>query len=113
MHKDDIQDVSTPAQIKNLLQQSILRNYPNPERKGCLDSSVITEVGQQRLPHEDSRWEHISHCSECYREFLDCRKQFRENNARAGQARQRMRLLTLLVAVTAIGLLAMAILKSR
>ena len=110
MHKDDTQDVPTPAQIKDLLQQSILRNYPNPERKGCLESALITEVGQQRLPHEDSRWAHISHCSECYREFLDCRKQFRENNARAAQLRRNRRL-ALLVTVVVLGLSAMVFLK--
>src|SRR5437667_12710805 len=110
MVKDDVHDGPTPEEIKHFLQQSILRNYPNPERTGCLDSSAIAAVGQQQLPHKDSRWEHISHCSPCYREFLDCRKRRRKENARAGQSRHRIRLAPL-VAVAAARLLAIAVLR--
>src|SRR5213593_4006048 len=70
MRNEYIEDGPTHEQIKHYLQQSILRNYPNPKRTGCLDSPAIILIAQQRLPHEDSRWEHISHCSPCYREFL-------------------------------------------
>jgi hypothetical protein len=102
----------TSGEIKYALQQAILRHYPNPEREGCLDSATIQAVAQQRLPHEDLRWEHISHCSPCYREFLDCRKQFREKQARADQLRRRMRF-ALLVTIVVIGLSAMMMLKIR
>src|SRR4051812_6889062 len=111
MVKDDIQDGPTPEQIKHLLQQSILRNYPNPNRDGCLDSSAITAIAQQRLPHQDPRWGHISHCSPCYREFLGYRERFRENKERAAQSRRKLRL-ALLVPVAVVALSAMAILKS-
>src|SRR5207248_9953303 len=76
MPKDNEAD-PTPEQIKHLLQQAILRDYPNPERKGCLDSSILTAIAQQRLPHEDAHWARVSHCSPCYQEFLDNRKEFR------------------------------------
>lgn len=65
----------TQEQIKELLQQSILRHYPNPDRKGCLDKETIASIAEQSLPHQDARWEHISHCSPCYRGFLDHRQE--------------------------------------
>jgi hypothetical protein len=68
----------TPEEVKHALQQAVLRHYPNPERKGCLDFRTIHVIARQRFPHEDEQWEHISHCSPCYREFLDCRQQWRE-----------------------------------
>jgi hypothetical protein len=112
MRNLEIEDGPTPEQIKHVLQQSILRHYPNPERKGCLDSPTITAIAHQRLPHEDPSWKHISHCSPCYREFLDCRKQFREKKARTDLLRRRMRF-ALLVTIVVIGLSAMVILKSH
>jgi hypothetical protein len=77
--REDTQDDLTPARIKYLLQQSILRHYPNPERNGCLDSPILQTIAQQRLPHQDERWEHVSHCSPCYREFLERRRDFRKD----------------------------------
>jgi hypothetical protein len=71
----------TPEQIKYVLQQAILRNYPNPERKGCPDASILEGIARQRLPHEDPHWQHVSHCSPCYGEFLNLRKGFREKSA--------------------------------
>jgi hypothetical protein len=75
--RDDEDEGPTEEQFKQMLQQAVLRHYPNPERKGCLDSGTITSIAEQRLPHEDPRWGHISHCSPCYREFLDHRQEFK------------------------------------
>lgn len=69
----------SPEEIKELLQQSILRHYPNPERKGCQGTSVLTQLAKQRLPHEDSRWSHVERCSPCYQEFLNLRREFKEH----------------------------------
>ncbi len=72
----------TPEQLKHVLQEAILRNYPNPERKGCPGAPVLKEVAGQRLPFEHQHWEHISHCSPCYREFLEFRNEVLERRAR-------------------------------
>src|SRR5437867_4497736 len=54
--KEETDAGPTLDQIKFLLQQSLLRHYPNPERKGCLDSTILNAIARQRLPHEDPRW---------------------------------------------------------
>jgi hypothetical protein len=60
-------------EIRDLLQQAVLRDYPNPDRKGCMGTEVVREVAQRQLPIQDAAWEHIKRCSPCYREFLDFR----------------------------------------
>ena len=62
--------------LKKQLQDSILRDYPNPERRGCPGNAAVRELAQR--PLDDSlegspNWQHLTHCSECYREFLDVR----------------------------------------
>ena len=64
--------------LKSQLQDSILRDYPNPERKGCPGEAVLKELAAR--PLDDSldgnpHWNHVTHCSECYREFLWFRAQ--------------------------------------
>ena len=73
----------TPEEVKYVLQQAILRNYPNPERKGCPGSPALKRAAEQRLPFEDSDWEHTSHCFPCYSEFLEYRHEFLDQTPRA------------------------------
>lgn len=103
MTKNKIDDAGpTEEQFKEMLQQGVLKHYPNPERKGCLDSMTLQDIAQQRLPHEDERWGHISHCSPCYREFLDNRNRFLEERM-TGRARKRAVIaITVIVAVGAM-----------
>jgi len=64
--------------LKSQLQDSILRDYPNPERKGCPGEAVLKELAARPLDDSldgDPHWHHITHCSECYREFLWFRAQ--------------------------------------
>ena len=39
----------TEEQFHNMLQKAVLRHYPNPERKGCLDSETIATSGVMLL----------------------------------------------------------------
>ena len=62
--------------LKRQLQASIFRDYPNPQRKGCPGDPVLREEAARPLDEsleEDPHWHHITHCSECYREFLGFR----------------------------------------
>jgi hypothetical protein len=62
--------------LKKQLQDSILREYPNPERRGCPGNAAIRELAQRPLDYSlegSPNWQHLTHCSECYREFLDFR----------------------------------------
>src|SRR5436190_2162921 len=59
--------------LKKQLQDAILRDYPNPERKGCPGEVVLRKLAARPLDRpveDDPHWQHITHCSECYREFL-------------------------------------------
>jgi hypothetical protein len=67
------ENLPTPAEVKHVLQQAVLRNYPNPERKGCPGTNVLQDIAQLPLPPESDPWMHIVHCSPCYRDFLDFR----------------------------------------
>jgi hypothetical protein len=67
-----------------IVQQAILTGFPNPERKGCLDSTMLKELANRLRPVRDAAWEHLTHCSPCYhREFLEFR-------AHVKQARRRL-----------------------
>src|ERR1700684_1013551 len=67
--------------LKRQLQDTILKDYPNPERKGCPGDPVLRELAARPLDdslEQDPRWRHITHCSECYREFLRFRAELKQ-----------------------------------
>ena len=67
--------------LKHQLQQTILTEYPNPERKGCPGEAVLRGLAARYLDEsvqEDPNWHHVTHCSPCYREFLDIRSQAKQ-----------------------------------
>jgi hypothetical protein len=66
--------------LQKQLQDSILNEYPNPERKGCPGDSVLKRLAAHPLDEPiagDLNWHHVTHCSECYREFLVFRDEFK------------------------------------
>ncbi len=66
--------------LKRQLQDSILRDYPNPERKGCPGDAVLRRLAETPLDRsieDDPHWDHVTHCAECYREFLAFNNAFR------------------------------------
>ena len=70
--------------LKRQLQESILRDYPNPERKGCPSYAVLKELAERPLAEEvqdEPSWQHVTHCSECYREFLELNGALRQQSA--------------------------------
>src|SRR5919201_7064883 len=87
---EDEEEIPTLEQIERVIQQSVLTDYPNPARAGCLDLARITAIAKQRLPHKDPQWGHVSHCSPCYREFLDHRRNFKAALRRKALRRQLM-----------------------
>ncbi len=92
--------------LKKQLQDSILRDYPNPERKGCPGDLVLKELAERPLDQaveDDPHWHHVTHCSECYREFLTFNTAFRRE-AKAKRARAGWTLAAGLV-VVALGLI--------
>lgn len=76
----------SPDQIfedfQDIVQQAILTGFPNPERKGCLDSTVLKELANRPRPIRDTAWDHVTHCSPCYREFLGLRTEVKRARRR-------------------------------
>lgn len=70
-------DESPKAKYERLqrrFQQEILTKYPNPERKGCPGAIASRSLAARSLAESaegDPVWQHVTHCSECYREFLN------------------------------------------
>jgi hypothetical protein len=62
-------------EFQDIVQQAILREFPNPERKGCPGPVSLRELANRPRPSRDAVWEHVTHCSPCYQEFLDLRSQ--------------------------------------
>lgn len=77
----------TPEQKYNRIaaavQQTILNNFPNPNRVGCPGDVRVREVAARTAIVEDDVWQHITHCSECYREFLAAKEELRGTSRRA------------------------------
>jgi len=93
-------------ELQDIVQQAILREFPNPERKGCSGPEMLRELAERPQPTRDAAWEHVTHCSPCYREFLDLRSRVKEERRLRRRRALRMRLA---VVATAVVLIAAAI----
>jgi hypothetical protein len=76
--------------FQDIVQQAILTGFPNPERKGCLGSTVLKELATRPRPVRDAAWEHVTHCSPCYREFLEFRAEVKRAHRRSIVRRRAM-----------------------
>ncbi len=71
----------TPEQQWNRLQREyqkgVQASYPNPERRGCSGTDVLSDLAARSAQHEnieaDAQWKHVVHCGPCYQEYLDLR----------------------------------------
>src|SRR3954453_19981770 len=88
-------------QISRAVQESILRNYPNPERRGCPGDEVVRSVAARTQLDADESWEHITHCSPCYAEFLAYKDELR--TIRSREVRLRRRTFIGIAAAAAVG----------
>jgi hypothetical protein len=73
--------------LQQTIQEAILRDYPNPERKGCPGSGTIRELAADRLTRGTSaEWEHVTHCSPCYGEYLKSVEEYHQKRKRRNRA---------------------------
>src|SRR3954447_23822576 len=97
----------TPEQKYNRIaaavQQTILQNFPNPDRVGCPGETKLREVAARKTIVEDDSWEHITHCSPCYGEFLAEKERLRgsQRKTRTRAALAAAALLVILIGLTA------------
>jgi hypothetical protein len=66
--------------LQALIQASIERAYPNPDRTGCPNHGALAELAKRSAAFDDRieadpQRQHVTHCSRCYTEYLE---EFRE-----------------------------------
>src|SRR5919198_3330572 len=99
----DRRDRPTPNEVKRVLQEALLRNYPNPDRKGCRGSDILREMAAQEFPDEHPFWnQHVSECSPCYREFLDFQSEIAQREARSRRT-TRLGIVAIIVLIVGAG----------
>lgn len=68
--------------VQKNIQQVILTAYPNPNREGCPGGEGLFDLARRAAElgtlEGDERWEHVTHCSPCYKEYLEARDQLRQ-----------------------------------
>jgi hypothetical protein len=69
--------------LRRTVQDAILSNYPNPNRQGCPEIAMIREVAFREELTKDEAWEHITHCSPCYADFLRFKEEWRTSRRSA------------------------------
>jgi hypothetical protein len=69
--------------IDDAIDQEILWAYPNADRVGCPGRVIIEQITERSLEQlipprliDPASWEHILHCSPCYRELMDARAKY-------------------------------------
>jgi hypothetical protein len=63
--------------VRQELQESALREFPNPERTGCPDPGTLDGMSRRRVEMTQAQLHHITHCSPCLKAFLSIRGEIR------------------------------------
>jgi len=73
------------GRILEVLGRGLVREFPNPDRKGCPPSEVLKRIANHEMPlSEAEKWlDHLSSCSPCYRDYLDLQAANRKSLHRA------------------------------
>jgi hypothetical protein len=60
----------------NKLEDYVLKNYPNPERIGCLNHATLETFvrAPEKLDLADPKYLHVLECAECTRELIELRR---------------------------------------
>jgi hypothetical protein len=90
-------------ELQDIVQQAILREFPNPERKGCSGTESLRQLANRPRPTRDAVWEHVTHCSPCYREFLDLRTQVKSQRERQRRLEVRRHVLVAAALLVVVG----------
>jgi hypothetical protein len=62
-----------PIGDDNPIEWILLTGFPNPERNGCPPPETIQALGERKIGRDDPAWQHIWHCSPCFRDFKTIR----------------------------------------
>lgn len=69
-------DDDDDAQFEREVDEILSNANPNPARAGCLTRVALSKLAQRATTLDDPRWQHLLHCSPCYREFLALREEY-------------------------------------
>jgi hypothetical protein len=60
-----------------VLARGLSREFPNPERVGCPDSSILRGIASHKLPLAQAEpwFDHLSSCSPCFQDFTTFRRE--------------------------------------
>ncbi len=64
--------------VRKELQESALREFPNPERIGCPDSETLGGMSRRIIQMTQAQLHHITHCSPCFQTFLAIRQEMHQ-----------------------------------
>jgi hypothetical protein len=71
--------------ISGIIRNLMLTSYPNPNRVGCPGPHGVENLAKftgetEELEKRDD-YQHVLHCSPCYKEYLDAREELRSMEA--------------------------------
>jgi hypothetical protein len=64
--------------VRKELQESALREFPNPERVGCPDRETLAGMSRRIIQMTQEQLHHVTHCSPCFQTFLAIRQEIRQ-----------------------------------
>src|ERR1700722_5169911 len=64
--------------VRKELQESALREFPNPERIGCPDPETLGGMSRRIIQMTQDQLHHVTHCSPCFQTFLTIRQEMRQ-----------------------------------
>src|SRR5579863_5300825 len=64
--------------VRKELQESALREFPNPERVGCPDAETLDGMSRRIIQMTQDQLHHVTHCSPCFQTFLAIRQEMRQ-----------------------------------
>ena len=64
--------------VRKELQESALREFPNPERIGCPDPETLGSMSRRIIQMTQDQLHHVTHCSPCFQTFLAIRQEMRQ-----------------------------------
>ena len=64
--------------VRKELQESALREFPNPERVGCPDAETLAGMSRRIIQMTQDQLHHVTHCSPCFQTFLAIRQEMRQ-----------------------------------
>jgi hypothetical protein len=89
-----------PIGDDNPIEEILLTAFPNPERVGCPPPETIQALGERKIGRDDPAWDHVWHCSPCFKDFKTIRDKRLAVIARDEQRVKRKRQTSILTAAT-------------